>query len=427
MSSRTAKNYTRSRTTPTLKSSVRPNLRKAKSYKPNSTSVRSNSKTPIYNTVNRKRRQTPVYNTVNRNRRETPVYNTVNRNRRTFHTDSGVTQQAVVTLHDDAPATHSYQSGHRGSSFGVTLGREFDHFTGLLHIGRQDGHTSVQGALIYRNNNDHYYGHGYNRYYGSGHYYNHYSPFDNHHYGYDPYYSHQGYYYSSLYYHRPVVYRFYDPQYFYVDDDIDYVNEITIINNTVDSGPYRTSGTSAVMGPPMPTTVINNANDDYAVIDDPMKAHPVERGGVAFANGDYKQAKSFFAQAMLSDERDGYAKLLYAVSGFAMGEYDLASIALRRALMTTDLLIDRPLDVRNLYKDLHQYDMQMDRLKRYVADHLKDRETRFLLGYLNYATGRQEPAVAIFGALSIENQEDLLSAKLLKAVSLAKPYNDPPS
>ena len=124
---------------------------------------------------------------------------------------------------------------------------------------------------------------------------------------------------------------------------------------------------------------------------------------------------------MLSDERDGYAKLLYSMASFATGDYDVASVALRRALLTTDLLIDRPLDLRTLYKDLHQFDVQVDRLKHYVANHPKNRESRFLLGYINYATGRQEPAVVIFGSLTMEDQSDLLVNKLLKAAALSKP------
>lgn len=292
--------------------------------------------------------------------------------------------------------------------------------TGLLHLGFHDGQPHIQGALIYRDNdhhNDHY---GYHHY-DYGHYYHHYSPFYTH-YDYGHHYPRYGYSYSSVYYQHPVVYRFYNTQTIYVDDgndrDVRYTD--SFYDNNVDN--------STLMGPPAPRTGVtdrrpgvSNTSNDYAVIKDQLNGHPVKQGSIAYARGDYEEAGKFFVQAMLSDERDGYAKLLYSMTSFATGDYDVAAVALRRALLTTDLLIDRPLDIRTLYQDLHQFDVQIDRLKHYVTKHPKDRESRFLLGYINYATGRQKPAVAIFGTLSLENHDDILVSKLLKAAALSKP------
>lgn len=335
-----------------------------------------------------------------------------------------------MTLSTEQSATSSRHTGSIIPNFDITLGKKFDHFGALLHLGYHDGQPHIQSALLYRDrdhHDDYHYDHyGYNQY-DYGHYYHHYSPFYTH-YDYGHQYPWYGYSYSSVYYQQPVVYRFYNTETIYVDDINDRVVRYT------DSSYGDDVYDSTLVGPPAPRTgtanIRNGASNtmlDYAVIEDQanpdesgLNSHPVERGSIAYARGDYEEANKLFAQAMLSDERDGYVKLLYAMTGFATGEYELAAVALRRALLTTDLLIDRPLDVRTLYQDLHKFDVQIDRLKHYVADHPKDRQSRFLLGYINYATGRQEPAVVLFGTLATENHEDILVHKLLKAAALSK-------
>ena len=96
----------------------------------------------------------------------------------------------------------------------------------------------------------------------------------------------------------------------------------------------------------------------------------------------------------------------------ALGKYDVASIAVRRALSVTPDLINRPLDVRSMYPDADVYESHLAALKKHVEANPEDRGARFLLGFIHYGSARPEAALALFKQLADADPEDELAAAM---------------
>ena len=135
-------------------------------------------------------------------------------------------------------------------------------------------------------------------------------------------------------------------------------------------------------------------------------------GQAAFVDLRYENARRMFAKAMFLDDRDGRSKLLYAVASVAVGDIDLAGLALRRALLTTPELVENPWDLRMLYADELALNVHLSRLSRYASDHPERRDVQLLLGYLYFGWGSPERAHTHFNRLVLTDSEDLLAARL---------------
>ncbi len=143
----------------------------------------------------------------------------------------------------------------------------------------------------------------------------------------------------------------------------------------------------------------------------------VEKGNEAFRAGRYDEARGWYARAMLADAEDGYAKLFYGLANFAVGQYDVAASAIRRALMEAPELIDYPIDLRTVYDDPSILTTQMQKLARVRGETTADTELTFLLGYLYYATGDPQGAVSTLGVLTNDDSDDTL-ARLVRDAAI---------
>ena len=114
--------------------------------------------------------------------------------------------------------------------------------------------------------------------------------------------------------------------------------------------------------------------------------------------------------AVLADDEDGYAKLFYGLANFAAGDYGAAATAFRRALQTAPDLIDDPIDLRTFYQDESTLAAQLTRLSEFANARPGDQETRFLLGYLYFATGDPEKALTALRRVSDAVPADSLTA-----------------
>ncbi len=142
----------------------------------------------------------------------------------------------------------------------------------------------------------------------------------------------------------------------------------------------------------------------------------VTQGNAAFSAGDYDEARRLYIRATLADERDAYAKLLYAVANFALGDYEVAAGALHRALLTAADLMEYPVDVRALYGDALLFESHLHALARYTEGHRADREARLLQGYLHFATGAPQRALDILTPLVEGDATDDVAAMLKDSV-----------
>lgn len=142
-------------------------------------------------------------------------------------------------------------------------------------------------------------------------------------------------------------------------------------------------------------------------------------GQTAMVAGQFDRARHLFSQAMFLDDRDGRAKLLFALASLGEGEIDLAGLALRRALLTTPELIDNPWDLRTVFPsseaglpDEQAFQRQLDELEHYLSDFKEHRGARLLLGYLHFGWGDAHRAHAMFSELALSDPQDTLAIRL---------------
>ncbi len=104
------------------------------------------------------------------------------------------------------------------------------------------------------------------------------------------------------------------------------------------------------------------------------------------------------------------------MANYAAGDYDVAAMALERALLTTPDLLEHPVDVRSLSPHLVLWETHLEELVRYAAKHPSKRRARLLLGYLQYAAGDGERALSVLGPLADSDPGDDMAALLRDVV-----------
>jgi len=277
----------------------------------------------------------------------------------------------------------------------LTFGGRDRGVSGYLHIGRDRGGPRLYGGLSYDRHNRRQNG---RRCYPRGHYYHLYYPI--HHYSHDYYWPRYGYMYSSAYYSDPYVYQSYDTDIYYIDDGGEPAQTVIVENTEADRDFEVEPGPDVT----------------YQALLDPADSTLMGRGNAAFMAGVYDEARRYYVSAMLADERDGYAKFLYALVNFATGDYEVAAMATRRALLTTPDLLDYPPDIRGLYTDAVQLEAQLEVLARFVDSHPLDGNARLLLAYVQLAAGRPAEALAILDNRVRTDNGDQLAALLRDAI-----------
>lgn len=232
------------------------------------------------------------------------------------------------------------------------------------------------------------------------------------------------------------------------DIEYDYDQDITIINNT-------TEVLEQPVAPPVETTVIYETGESPVVIESQpaqvfdaapvqspqttLEAPPVtdtavagppsledlaqsepdllDLGNAAFNQGDYREALRSYIAAIMSDETNGYPRLFYGVGQFALGDYSLAAIGIRRALAVSPDLIANPIDVRSIYPAESVFLEHMRNLQVYLVENPTDTEAKFLLGYLHFASASPENALSLFSATLADVPGDSLVLELQKTAS----------
>jgi tetratricopeptide (TPR) repeat protein len=136
------------------------------------------------------------------------------------------------------------------------------------------------------------------------------------------------------------------------------------------------------------------------------------QGSVAFSAGRYDEAKQWYVRGVLADDADAYAKILYSFANLATGDFDVAELALRRALADAPDLINDPIDAESLYSDTTRLEAHEEGLTRFVDQHPDQPAGRLLLGYLHFAAGRPREAYAVFDQLATADPQDKLAGAL---------------
>ncbi|MFQ5412816.1 MAG: tetratricopeptide repeat protein [Phycisphaerae bacterium] len=296
---------------------------------------------------------------------------------------------------------------HHGPSVSFSAGLLTDHAVVGIHLG--DGHHDTTHGLALGLLGTAHFGHS-GFHHGFGHF-----P----HYGYTAYYPYNSYYYSGYdpYYYPSRAYYRYDT---YVDRFYD--NDLYYADTAVGRGDGYVG--AAWYEPPDQEQVVPEPDSTYAAPPSPIQAL-LEQGHDAFRRGAYEEARSRYVRAILADEAGGVAKLFYGFANVALGDYEQAAVAFRRALIATPELIDTPPDLRDLYRDDDRLTAHITDLAAFFAAHPESRDALFVLGYMHYAAADPVAALDAFTALCDADPSDdvvmLLRHAARRAVRHAAP------
>ena len=144
---------------------------------------------------------------------------------------------------------------------------------------------------------------------------------------------------------------------------------------------------------------------------EPQQRIPVNNALLAdaarqFQEGQYDEARSSLARAVLNDPQNGFAELAYGLGLFAVGDYEAAARAVRRGLALAPDVADRPIDVSRQYRTAEDFQGHLQSLRLHVAAHPEQQDAWFLLGYLRFSNGRPVEAMrALEKAASLDPQD----------------------
>jgi len=139
----------------------------------------------------------------------------------------------------------------------------------------------------------------------------------------------------------------------------------------------------------------------------------MNEGAEAFAKADFHEARRLFVQATIEDPNNIDAKLAYALTQFALGEYYIAAMLLREVIPHNPYVVYSDFDLRDRYGDKNLLEKQVASLRSAVREHPKDGDLLLVLGFVEYFTGRRDEAKATFEkALKISPDEPTAKAFL---------------
>ena len=230
-----------------------------------------------------------------------------------------------------------------------------------------------------------------------------------------PSYSRANRYYSD--YTTPVtnVYEYETNNYYGADNTpvYDYSDNYT---QSYDSGYYDSgsdSGYTGFLSTPVPVNTDYYDSVGYETSEESTPATTVpfssrQCAETAFFNGDYDLARRQYVRAVLAMPEDAELLMLYGYAHFATGDYMVASLSIRRALLADPTLIDTPVDIYRIYGNPADLSAHMDQLDHYLVTDETDADARFLAGFVRHASGQTSEAIVVFSQCMKESPDDFL-------------------
>lgn len=143
-------------------------------------------------------------------------------------------------------------------------------------------------------------------------------------------------------------------------------------------------------------------------------------GDRAFVEGRYGDAVHYYAKAIEFSPEDGVLYLVLSDALFATGDYHYCAFAIRRALELNPELASLAVDKRTFYGDPTDFDLQLELLEVYLADHFLDGDARLVLA-ANYLFGDQpQRCVDLFDSPFSEEVRNGETGSLLLAAAVGK-------
>ncbi|MEE9296501.1 MAG: tetratricopeptide repeat protein [Phycisphaerae bacterium] len=217
--------------------------------------------------------------------------------------------------------------------------------------------------------------------------------------------------YWTVYAEQPVV----ETVYVEVPGQTVYVEEPAYQETTgVAGAPIRNGVSTDFVGPSLPADGVGTAlepADDGAIQVAPQERIPVNNawlatGENAFRRAEYEQARQALSYAVLEEPENGFAQLAYGLVHMVLKDYTAAADAVRRGLRFAPDVVDRPIDITRQFGDVQELSRHIQALQLHLAAEPSDADAWFVLGYVQYSSGRPEEAARAYSKAASLNPAD---------------------
>ncbi|MBX3394763.1 MAG: tetratricopeptide repeat protein [Phycisphaerae bacterium] len=114
------------------------------------------------------------------------------------------------------------------------------------------------------------------------------------------------------------------------------------------------------------------------------------RGDRAFELGRYDEAREEYIRAIVWDGDDPSVRIALGLAEYSLGAYTDASIAIRRGVARSPSLATSAFDLRAAYGVEADFPAHLRMLSDHVAANPDDSDSKFLLGFIHYFSGRRD-------------------------------------
>jgi hypothetical protein len=135
--------------------------------------------------------------------------------------------------------------------------------------------------------------------------------------------------------------------------------------------------------------------------------------------GDYAQAMVALTMATQLNQGDPASRIHLAQAQMALGHYDEAGQAVRRALQLQPNLRFVPLDLQKYYSDARDFDQHVSQLVTWLKQHPASADVYFLLGFMEFQREDFNQAYAAFQIALRGAPNDVLVREYLKLTKSA--------
>lgn len=146
----------------------------------------------------------------------------------------------------------------------------------------------------------------------------------------------------------------------------------------------------------------------------------LDRAQRLFRERNYQEAVEAYHKASGLNSGNALLKMGQAFSLLAVGDYESAASALRRALTLNPEWNEKPVLVATFYGDANDFSAHLARLDIYVKKYKENVEARFLQAYLYVVANRMNEAAELLAGILETQPNDLDATTLLGRIAAAK-------
>lgn len=131
-----------------------------------------------------------------------------------------------------------------------------------------------------------------------------------------------------------------------------------------------------------------------------------EQGEKSLLEGQYADAREYFARAASLDPHDPRSRVSLAFSEFAVGDFEDAATTVHEVMKMAPDLAATPLDMRGLYGEIDTHEKQLAKLEDITRLQSASSRMHFLLGFVRYYSGDRASGAQTLLEYSAANPED---------------------